>query len=253
MNDSSREALDFENKSLGIIDDERTQLLRKWGLEDAVEALAKHGWNSVSQLKIFKRDEQMDELGLPSDTVCVLEILLQSLVTNTLSAPPAALSVAAVTTALQTVSPAAESAAALATPAVVPTAASAASLQTVAPRSTTAAIRAVAHPAKETAAAATTADLQTVCPSAAPSALVATPAVLSTAASVALLRTVAPRSTTSAIPAVAPPATAAAATTLRAVVNEKVKHSDNVRFRIFVEFLNLSSREVLKRYSFQVK
>jgi hypothetical protein len=68
-----------------------------------------------------------------------------------------------------------------------------------------------------------------------------------------LLRTVAPRSTTSAIRAVAPPATAAAATILRAVVNEKVKHSDNVRFRIFVEFLNLSSREVLKRYSFQVK
>jgi hypothetical protein len=45
VNDSSWEALDFENKSLGIIDDELTKLLRKWGLEDAVEALAKHGWN----------------------------------------------------------------------------------------------------------------------------------------------------------------------------------------------------------------
>jgi hypothetical protein len=170
--------------------------LRKWGLEDAVEALAKHGWNSVSQLKIFKRDEQMDELGLPLDTVCALEILLQSLVTNTLSAPPEALPVAAVTTALQTVSPAAESAAALATPAVVPTAASAALLQTVAPRSTTAAIQAVASQAT-TAAAVTTTDLQKVGPSAAPAALVATPTVVSTAASVALLRTVAPRSTTS--------------------------------------------------------
>ena len=179
VNDSSREALDFENKSLGIIDDELTKLLRKWGLEDAVEALAKHGWNSVSQLKIFKRDEQMDELGLPSDTVCVLEILLQSLVTNTLSAPPAALPVAAVTTALQTVSPAAESAAALATPAVVPTAASAASLQTVAPRSTTAAIQAVAPQATTAAAAVTTTDLRKVGPSAAPAALVATPTVVS--------------------------------------------------------------------------
>ena len=123
-------------------------------------------------------DEQMDELGLPSDTVCVLEILLQSLVTNTLSAPPAALSVAAVTTALQTVSPAAESAAALATPAVVPTATSAASLQTVAPRSTTAAIQAVA-PQATTAAAVTTTDLQKVGTSAAPAALVATPTVIS--------------------------------------------------------------------------
>jgi hypothetical protein len=155
VNDSSREALDFENKSLGIIDDELTQLLRKWGLEDAVEALAKHGWNSVSRLKIFKRDEHMDELGLPSGTVCALEILLQSLVTNTLSAPPAALPVAAVTTAdLQTVRPAAESAAALATPAVAPTAASAASLRTVAHGSTTAAIQAVAP--STTAADATT-------------------------------------------------------------------------------------------------
>ena len=178
VNDSSWEALDFENKSLGIIDDELTQLLRKWGLEDAVEALAKNGWNSVSRLKIFKRDEHMDELGLPSGTVCALEILLQSLVTNTLSAPPAALPVAAVTTALQTVSPAAESAAALATPAVVPTAASAASLQTVAPRSTTAAIQAVA-PQATTAAAVTTTELQKVGPSAAPAALVATPTVVS--------------------------------------------------------------------------
>ena len=179
VNDSSWEALDFENKSLGIIDDELTQLLRKWGLEDAVEALAKHGWNSVSRLKIFKRDEHMDELGLPSGTVCALEILLQSLVTNTLSAPPAALPVAAVTTALQTVSPAAESAAALATPAVVPTAASAASLQTVAPRSTTAAIQAVAPQATTAAAAVTTTDLRKVGPSAAPAALVATPTVIS--------------------------------------------------------------------------
>ena len=45
VNDSSWEALDFENKSLGIINDELTELLRKWGLEDAVKALAKHGWN----------------------------------------------------------------------------------------------------------------------------------------------------------------------------------------------------------------
>ncbi len=45
VNDSSWEALDFENKSLGIINDELTELLRKWGLEDAVEVLAKHGWN----------------------------------------------------------------------------------------------------------------------------------------------------------------------------------------------------------------
>jgi hypothetical protein len=173
VNDSSWEALDFENKSFGIIDDELTKLLRKWGLEDTVEALAKHGWNSVSQLKIFKRDEQMDKLGLPSDTVCALEILLQLLVTNTLSAPPAALPVAAVTTAdLQTVRPAAESAAALATPAVVPT------VQTVAPRSTTAAIQAVA-PHATTAAAVTTTDLQKVGPSAAPAALVATPTVVS--------------------------------------------------------------------------
>ena len=149
VNDSSWEALDFENKSLGIIDGELTELLRKWGLENAVEALAKHGWNSVSQLKIFKLDEHMDELGLPSGTVCALEILLQSLVTNTLSAPlAAALPVAAVTTAdLQPVSPAAESAAALATPAVVPTAASAASLRTVAHGSTTSTIRAVPPPA----------------------------------------------------------------------------------------------------------
>jgi hypothetical protein len=148
VNDSSWEALDFGNKSLGIIDDELTKLLRKWGLEDAVEALAKHGWNSVSRLKIFKRDEHMDELGLPSGTVCALEILIQSLVPNTLSAPPAALPVAAVTTAdLQTVIPAAESAAALATPAVVQTAASAASRRTVAHGSTTASTQAVAPPA----------------------------------------------------------------------------------------------------------
>ena len=154
VNDSSWEALDFENKSLGIIDGELTELLRKWGLENAVEALAKHGWNSVSQLKIFKLDEHMDELGLPSGTVCALEILLQSLVANTLSAPlAAALPVAAVPTAdLQPVSPAAESAAALATPAVVPTAASAASLRTVPHGSTTSAIRAVAPPAAADAA-----------------------------------------------------------------------------------------------------
>jgi hypothetical protein len=174
VNDSSWEALDFENKSFGIIDDELTKLLRKWGLEDTVKALAKHGWNSVSQLKIFKRDEQMDKLGLPSDTVCALEILLQLLVTNTLSAPPAALPVAAVTTAdLQTVRPAAESAAALATPAVVPT------VQTVAPRSTTAAIQAVAPQATTAAAAVTTTDLRKFGPSAAPAALVATPTVIS--------------------------------------------------------------------------
>jgi hypothetical protein len=74
------------------------------------------------------------------------------LVTNTLSAPPAALPVAAVPTAdLQTVRPAAESAAALA---VAPTAASAASLRTVAHGSTTAAIQAVAP--STTAADATT-------------------------------------------------------------------------------------------------
>ena len=239
VNDSSWETLDVEVKPLRTIDDELTELLRKWGVQDAGEALAKHGWNSISRLKIFKRDEHMDELGLPSGTVCALEILLQSLVTTTLEGPAAAaLPVAAATTAdLHTVSLAAEPAAAVATPAVVPAESSAASLRTVAPTATAAAIRLRGSASVLPVSAATTADLWKVDPSAAPAALVTTPALVSTSSSAASLRTVAPRSTTSAIRAIAPPTrTTAAAATLRV--------------RIFVDVM---TEEELKRNPFELK
>ena len=65
------------------LDDELTALLRMWDLEDAAEALAEHGWKSLSRLKRFKNGKHMHELGLPSGTVCALEAMLQSISCDT--------------------------------------------------------------------------------------------------------------------------------------------------------------------------
>jgi len=73
---SSGETTDIDVKLPDNIDDELTALLRMWDLEDAAEALAEHGWKSVSRLKHFKRNKHMEELDLPSGTVCALEAML---------------------------------------------------------------------------------------------------------------------------------------------------------------------------------
>ena len=76
---SSGETTDIDVKLPDNIDDELTALLRMWDLEDAAEALAEHGWKSVSRLKHFKRNKHMEGLDLPSGTVCALEAMLQSI------------------------------------------------------------------------------------------------------------------------------------------------------------------------------
>ena len=68
-----------EERADAVLDGELTALLRMWDLEDAAEALAEHGWKSVSRLKHFKRNKHMEELDLPSGTVCALEAMLQSI------------------------------------------------------------------------------------------------------------------------------------------------------------------------------
>jgi hypothetical protein len=68
-----------EERADAVLDDELTALLRMWDLEDAAEALAEHGWKSVSRLKHFKHDKHMGELRLSSGTVSVLEAMLQSI------------------------------------------------------------------------------------------------------------------------------------------------------------------------------
>ena len=62
-----------EERADAVLDGELTVLLRMWDREDAAEALAEHGWKSMSWLKHFKHDKRMDELRLSSGTVSLLE------------------------------------------------------------------------------------------------------------------------------------------------------------------------------------
>ena len=62
-----------EERADAVLDGELTVLLRMWDREDAAEALAKHGWKSMSRLKHFKHDKRMDELRLSSGTMSLLE------------------------------------------------------------------------------------------------------------------------------------------------------------------------------------
>jgi hypothetical protein len=61
-----------EENSVAALDNELTALLQVWNLEDAAGALTKHGWKSVSRLKL-KNHQHMDELGLPSGTASARE------------------------------------------------------------------------------------------------------------------------------------------------------------------------------------